>query len=160
SAGTAASPSGSASAKPAASASASAAASAAPGTQLVHIATVGSISDAGFYLADDFGYMKEVGLTPDYQVLNTGPQMVPLLATGQLDVAGGSTSGSLFSAIQRDVPLRIVADKGSNRGPNFTFAVIEVRKDLANEIKGWADLKGRKVAVSATNNSGEYLVAK
>src|SRR5690349_17607822 len=46
-----------ASGKPAASPST--AVSAAPGTQLVRIATVGSISDAGFYLADDRGYMKE-----------------------------------------------------------------------------------------------------
>lgn len=103
--------------------------------------------------------MKEVGLTPDFQVLTTGPQMVPLLATGQLDVAGGSVSGALFSAIQRNIPLRIVADKGSNR-PNFTFAYILARKDLAGQLKGWADLKGRKVAISATDNSGQYLVAK
>ncbi|HLG72521.1 MAG TPA: ABC transporter substrate-binding protein [Chloroflexota bacterium] len=152
--------SGAPASKPAASpASASASVVAAPGTQLVRIATVGSISDAGFYIADDRGYMKEVGLTPDYQVLNTGPQMVPLLATGQLDVAGGSVSGALFSAIQRDIPLRIVADKGSNR-PNFVFASIELRKDLVNEVKGFADLKGRQVAISATDNSGQYLVNK
>lgn len=138
---------------------ASPAVSAAPGTQLVRIATVGSISDAGFYLADDRGYMKEVGLTPDFQVLRTGPQMVPLLATGQLDVAGGSVSGALFSAIQRGIPLRIVADKGSNR-PNFTFAYILARKDLAGQLKGFADLKGRKVAISAPDNSGQYLLYK
>ena len=155
----------SASAKPAANAGASSkpaaspAVSAAPGTQLVRIATVGSISDAGFYIADDRGYMKEVGLTPDYQVVNTGPQMVPLLGTGQLDVGGGSVSGALFTAIQRDIPLRIVADKGSNL-PGFTFATMVARKDLldSGQIKGWADLKGRKVAVSAHDNSAEYLL--
>ncbi len=157
-ASTPASASAAASAKPAASPAGSASIPA--GLTAVKIATVGSISDAGFYIADDRGYMKELGLAADYQVLNTGPQMVPLLATGQLDVAGGSVSGALFSAIQRDIPLRIVADKGSNRGPNFTFAVIEVRKDLAGTIKGLADLKGKKVAISATDNSGQYLVAK
>ncbi|HEX6512325.1 MAG TPA: ABC transporter substrate-binding protein [Chloroflexota bacterium] len=158
-----ANPAASASAAPAASAKPSAAASPATsapaGTQVVHIATVGSISDAGFYIAADRGYLQEAGLTPDFQVLTTGPQMVPLLATGQLDVAGGSVSGALFSAVQRGVPLRIVADKGSNR-PNFTFAYILARKDLAGQLKGWADLKGHKVAISATDNSGQYLVAK
>jgi NitT/TauT family transport system substrate-binding protein len=166
-------PAASASAKPAASGGSSAeakpsaaaspagsnAASAAAGTQVVKIATVGSISDAGFYIAADRGYLKDVGLSADFQVLTTGPQMVPLLATGQLDVAGGSVSGALFSAIQRDIPLRIVADKGSNR-PGFTFATMVVRKDLADggQVKGWADLKGRKVAISAVDNSAQYLV--
>jgi len=153
----AASGAASASGKPAASPASSA--SAAAGTTLVHIATVGSISDAGFYIAADRGYMKEQGLAPDFQVLTTGPQMVPLLATGQLDVAGGSVSGALFTAIQRDIPLRIVADKGSNR-KGFTFATIVGRKDLVDggQIKGWADLKGRKVAISANDNSAQYLV--
>jgi ABC-type nitrate/sulfonate/bicarbonate transport system substrate-binding protein len=149
-----------ASGKPAASPAASSApASAAPGTTLVRIATVGSISDAGFYLADDRGYMKEMGLTADFQRLQSGPQMVPLLATGQLDVAGGSVSGALFSAIQRDIPLRIVADKGSNQ-PGFTFSYVLVRKDLVDsgQFKGWADLKGKKVAISSTDNSAEVFV--
>jgi len=148
-----------ASAKPAASASAGA--SPAPGTTVVHIATVGSISDAGFYLADDRGYLKEVGLSADFQRLQSGPQMVPLLATGQLDVAGGSVSGALFSAIQRDIPLRIVADKGSNE-PGFTFSYIAVRKDLVDggQFKSWKDLKGKKVAISSTDNSAEFFVNK
>jgi ABC-type nitrate/sulfonate/bicarbonate transport system substrate-binding protein len=155
-----------ASAKPAASAGASAAAkpaaTAEPGTTLVHIATVGSISDAGFYLAADRGYLKEQGLSADFQVLTTGPQMVPLLATGQLDVAGGSVSGALFSAIQRDIPLKIVADKGHNDPHGFTFAYLLARKDLydSGQIKGWADFKGRKVAISATDNSGQYQLYK
>jgi len=129
------------------------------GVEVLKIATVGSISDAGFYLADDRGYLKEAGLGIDYQRLQSGPQMVPFLATGQLDVAGGSVSGALFSAIQRGVALRIVGDKGSNE-PGFTFAYVLVRKDLADsgQIKGPADLKGRKVAISSTDNSGEYLV--
>jgi NitT/TauT family transport system substrate-binding protein len=84
--------------------------------------------------------------------------MVPLLATGQLDVAGGSVSGALFAAIQRDIPLRIVADKGSNE-PGFIFAYVLFRKDLADsgQLKSGADLKGRKVAISSTDNSGEYM---
>ncbi|MFI5265872.1 MAG: ABC transporter substrate-binding protein [Chloroflexota bacterium] len=128
------------------------------GTEVLKIATVGSISDAGFYLADDRGYLKEAGLSIDYQRIQSGPQMVPFLATGQLDVAGGSVSGALFSAIQRGVALRIVADKGSNE-PGFTFAYVLVRKDLADsgQVKGIADLKGKKVAISSTDNSGEYL---
>jgi NitT/TauT family transport system substrate-binding protein len=153
-----------ASAKPAGSAAAAAkpAVSAEPGTTLVHIATVGSISDAGFYIAADRGYLKEQGLTADFQVLTTGPQMVPLLATGQLDVAGGSVSGALFSAIQRDIPLRIVADKGHNDPNGYTFARFLARKDLADsgQIKGWADFKGKKVAISATDNSGQYQLYK
>lgn len=154
------------SAKPAASTSASAAAkpaaTAEPGTTVVHIATVGSISDAGFYIAADRGYLKEQGLSADFQVLTTGPQMVPLLATGQLDVAGGSVSGALFSAVQRDIPLRIVADKGHNDPNGFTFSYLIARKELADsgQIKGWADFKGRKVAISATDNSGQYELNK
>ncbi len=150
-------PSASSSAKPAASPASSAAAPA--GLTTVKVATVGSISDAGFYLADDRGYLKEVGLAIDYERLQSGPQMVPFLASGQLDVAGSSTSGALYAAIQRGIALRIVADKGSNE-PGFTFAYVLARKDLADQIKGPADLKGRKVAISSTDNSGEYLISR
>ena len=149
---------GAASASPKPSVAASPASQPPAGTEVLKIATVGSISDAGFYLADDRGYLKEAGLSIDYQRIQSGPQMVPFLATGQLDVAGGSVSGALFSAIQRGVALRIVADKGSNE-PGFTFAYVLVRKDLADsgQIKTVADLKGRKLAISSTDNSGEYL---
>src|SRR5438552_7066833 len=172
----AASAAASASAKPAASAAASGAASAKPaasaapqatgrpapsGGTTVKVATVGATSDVGFYLADERGYLQEEGLGISFERVQSGPQMIPFLASGQLDVAGGSTSGALYAAIQRDIPLRIVADKGSHR-PGFTFAYVLVRKDLVDggQVKGWADLKGKKVSISSTDNSGEVFVDK
>ncbi len=125
------------------------------------VATVGATSDVGFYIADERGYLQEEGLGISFERVQSGPQMIPFLASGQLDVAGGSTSGALYSAVQRDIPLRIVADKGSHR-PGFTFAYVLVRKDLVDggQVKGWADLKGKKVAISSTDNSGEVFVDK
>ena len=86
----------------------SAAAGAAPVTVRVGIAQ--AASDAPFFIADKKGYFAEEGIRVDYTVLT---DMVPSLATGQLDVGGVSNSAGLFNAAARGLDIRIVADKGS-----------------------------------------------
>src|SRR5690242_21412395 len=72
-----------------------------------------SMSDAGIYLAQDRGYFQEQGLEVDYVNFDAGSRMIAPLAQDQIDVAAGATSAGLFNAWSRDIPIKVVADKGS-----------------------------------------------
>lgn len=106
---------------------------------------LGLISDAGLYLAQDKGYFKDQGLDAVFEKFDTGPQMLPPLATEQLDVATFTPDVALFNAVARGLSLKIVADKGS-MPPGFGFNAFVVRTDLAGSIKDYKDLKGRAIA--------------
>ena len=63
-----------------------------------------------------------------------------------------------MNAISRDIPLRIVADKG-NVGKGWGFQAIMVRKELwdSGAIRGPADLKGKTIALNARDITPEIL---
>ncbi len=124
----------------------------------VNLGEVGSASDAGLYIAIEKGYFKEQGIEIERTRFNTAAEMVAPLGTGQLDVGAGAPSAGLMNAIARDIPLRIVADKG-NVKPGWGFQGIMVRKDLwdSGSVKGPADLKGRTVALNARDITPEVL---
>lgn len=109
---------------------------------------VGSLSDAGIFIAIDNGYFEEQGIEVELQKFNTAGDAIPHLATGNLQVASGGVSPGLFNAVRQGIPIRIVADKGSlRRGQGFN--VLVVRKDLfeSGEIRRINDLKGKIVAI-------------
>lgn len=112
------------------------------------IGTLGGIATAiAFYK----GYFADEGLDVEEVLFRTGGEMIPALAQGQLDVGSGAISAGLFNAIARDIALRLVAEPS---GVDRTLVVV-VRTDLANAIKDWKDLKGRKIALSSTGSSVE-----
>jgi NitT/TauT family transport system substrate-binding protein len=125
----------------------------------VRVGLVGGTSDAGFFIADERGYFKDANIAFQFTPFQSGPDMVPPAGNGQLDVATGAPSAGLFNAIARGIPLRIVADKGSQK-TGFIFSSIALRKDLLDNgtIKGWADLKGQKMAVAGLGNSGQVFL--
>src|SRR5436305_1768758 len=79
----------------------------------VSLGEVGSASDAGIYVALDKGYFAEQGIEVERTRFTTAADMVAPLGRGQLDVGGGAPSAGLLNAIARDIPLKIVADKGN-----------------------------------------------
>src|SRR5207302_8153578 len=81
-------------------------------------------------------------------------EMVPLLATGRLEVGHGSTSPGFFNALLAGVPVKIVTDATLMKPPGpgvKTSMHLLVRKDLEGQVRSVSDLRGRKVA---TNNLG------
>lgn len=112
--------------------------------ETVNVGIIQAVSDAALYIADKKGYFDHEGIKVKFVVLK---DMIPSLATGQIDVAGISTSASLYNAAARGIDLKIVADKGSTP-PGFGFQPILVRKDLitSGKVKSFADFKGLRVA--------------
>lgn len=126
----------------------------APATVKLGIDSAGRASDAGYFIALEKGYFKEQNLNIDAIPIAQSPEMIQLLATRELEVAGGGSAPGLFNAIQRGIPLKIVADKGSHR-PGMGYMGLVVRKDLWEQgaIKNPADLKGKNFGVPSTAGS-------
>jgi NitT/TauT family transport system substrate-binding protein len=127
----------------------------------ISVGTLASISDAGIFIGIERGYFQEEGLDVTAEVFTNPPDMIPALGTGRLDIATTSISAGLYNAIGRDVPLRIVADKGSTLGPEWDYVAMVVRQDLidSGQVRDWPDLKGLTIAVSGRGASPELQVA-
>lgn len=121
----------------------------------VSYGNIESTSAAPLYIAQERGYFTEVGLDVHVQPFTTGGDMIPVLANGQLDAGKGALSAGLFNAMARGLPIKIVADAGSNL-PGFIYTTIVLRREMAAHFSGWADFKGRKFASTGLDNSGVY----
>ncbi len=148
--------------KPAATVQATPAAQTSPAAKptTVRFGSPGSVSDAGVFIAMDRGYFKDVGLDVQLLSFQSGPMMVAPLSSGDLEVGGGTISTGLLNAIDRGVPLKIVATKGSSL-KGFEFSRVTVRKDLidSGQVKEIKDLKGKNFGVAAKAGGGEAIIA-
>jgi NitT/TauT family transport system substrate-binding protein len=116
----------------------------------VRIGTARTMSDSGYYLADALGFFRDEGIAVTLTGFNSAAKMIVPLGTGELDVGGGTVSAALYNAVARGINLKIVADQASMK-PGYGYSSLMVRKDLVDSgrYKGFADLKGLKVAIGA-----------
>lgn len=137
----------------------SAAAPAAPGLRVaptasapttVRVGLVPGVPMAGIYLGIAHGYFAEQGLELALEPFTAGDQMIPPLATGQIDAAGLGMSAAMYAAVARGAELQVVAGISSNQ-PGFSSSALVVRKELidAGTIRELADLRGRTLGVIA-----------
>lgn len=109
----------------------------------VHFGSVGGMSDSGLYLADEFGYFRDGGITLDMQRQDSAPTLTAAIAIGDLDVAGIALSPALFNSVTRGIALRIVGDKQTvGNGFSATRLAIVGAGDIAS-------LKGKAIGVSS-----------
>ncbi|MFI5269082.1 MAG: ABC transporter substrate-binding protein, partial [Chloroflexota bacterium] len=133
-------------ASPAASAQASAGAAGAK-KDVVKLGVLQSASDAGFYVGLDKGWYAEQGIDIQTTQFPSAANMVAPLSQGQLDAGGGAPGAGLDNAIARDIGIKMVADKAFVPADSSYLALL-VRKDLADNVKSFKDLKGFKLALS------------
>jgi NitT/TauT family transport system substrate-binding protein len=134
-------------------------ASVAQTSSTVKVASAGIASDIGFFLALKKGFFRAEGLNVELTQMANSPQMIGPLGRGQLDVGAGTVAVSLYNAVERDIALRAVADKGSMR-PGYGFSGLLVRKDLVDSgrFKNFKDLKGMKIAVGTFGSANSSAV--
>lgn len=125
----------------------------------VKVGIVGSFSDAPLYLALEKGYFKEAGIEPEFEELGALTRQVAPLSAGQLDVASGNISAGLYNAVDRSIPMKVVADKGRN-APGYGYNAIMVRKDLydSGAVKSAADMKGRSLATIGAGSADMSII--
>src|SRR5581483_12178126 len=138
-------------------ASAPTSAAAPPARVKVRMGKLPTVSDSGMHLAVEKGYFAEEGLDIESIPFDSAAQMVAPLGAGQLDAGGGSTSAGLYNAISRELPLKIVADKGSFP-PGAGWLTLIVRPDLADQIRDYADLRGRKIAINQFGTTNDIAI--
>ena len=116
----------------------------------VRLAVTKNAGDVGIYIALDRGLFAAENIDPQVTEFDTGARMVAPLATGELDVGTLPGSAALYNAAARQIDTRVVADR-SRSGPGNLYQSLVVRKDLveSGRFKGYADLKGLKMAVPA-----------
>jgi NitT/TauT family transport system substrate-binding protein len=112
------------------------------------VGVIGALSDAGIFIAYDKGYFRDEGLDVELVPFKAAPQILPAIATGELQASGSAITPALLNAFERGIAMKIVADKGQV-AKGFGFAAIVIRSDLAGSIHGFKDLKGLKFAVPA-----------
>ncbi len=115
------------------------------------------VSDSGVLIGMAKGYYKDLGIKIEPVQFNTGQEMINALAAGQLDVGATVTASGLFNAMSRDIPVKIVADKGINV-PGKGYYRLVIRKDLVGTINDFGDLRGRKIAVVGTASLDEIAL--
>jgi NitT/TauT family transport system substrate-binding protein len=122
----------------------------------VTLGIVNTVSDAPYFIADARGFFRDEGLDVDIASFPSGAKMISSLSIGDLDVSGGAVSAGLYNANEREIAIKIVADKARN-GPGYGFQSLLVRADLIDSgaFKSLADLKGRKLSVPAIGSAGE-----
>lgn len=125
-------------------------------TEKVIIAEDGSASGAGFYIAKDKGYFEQYNIEVEFATFGNSDEMLPAVASGEVDVAGGISSASFFNSIAQGIDVRFIADKGHNNEGESYFSFV-VREDLAEEITDYQGIKGKKIAISTQNGIDDYI---
>jgi NitT/TauT family transport system substrate-binding protein len=125
----------------------------------VSIGMVNTISDAGFFVAAGKGYFEQEGLEVKFLSFRAGAAMISPLASGDLDVGAGAVSAGLFNANERQIPIKIVADKARN-APGYGFQSLLLRRALmeSGRFKSFADLRGLRVAIPSIGSAGEQSI--
>ena len=130
-----------------------------PQEKVIKVGMKQVISDAGVLIGIAKGYYKDLGITIEPIQFNSGQEMINQLAAGQLDVGATVTSAGLFNAMSRDIPVKIVADKGINV-PGQGYYRLVIRKDLVDTIKDYQDLRGKRIAIVGTASLDEIALAR
>jgi NitT/TauT family transport system substrate-binding protein len=121
-------------------------------------------TDVALYIAQDRGYFKDQGLDVQFQIINQGSQAIPLVSTGQLDVAVGAVSAALFNAAARGTGIRMVGEKGAvSPDPGNGFSSLTwfvAARAQADTVKSGKDLKGKKFALSDPGSATGIILDK
>jgi len=95
---------------PAAAAAPTAAVSAAP--QRFRWAGQAAATDAGVFVGMERGYFTEQGVAVEYVNFTSASEMIPSLATRQVEAAGMAVNAATINAVARGIEIKAVADKG------------------------------------------------
>ncbi|WP_144510625.1 ABC transporter substrate-binding protein [Bacillus sp. FJAT-22090] len=122
----------------------------------VIIAEDGAASGAGFYIAKEKGYFADYNIEVEFAQFANSDEMLPALASGEVDIAGGVSTASFFNAIAQGIDVKIIADKGHNV-PGKSYFTFVIGNHMKDEIKEYKDFKGKRIAISSKNSIDEYI---
>lgn len=121
------------------------------------------ITGGAYYVAQERGYFKKLGLDIQPKMFIDGALAVPSLVSGELDISFMTANAGLFNSIAKGAPLVLILDRGDNKnGRGYT--VINVTQELydsgVKKVSDFAKLKGKRVGLGATGSINQYLFAR
>jgi NitT/TauT family transport system substrate-binding protein len=134
-------------------------AAAVPEPATVQVGIIGSIGDSAFLIGMEKGYYAEQGITLETVPFDSGARMIQPLSAGQLDAAQGAINAGLLNAVARGVGIKAVASNGSSPPGHGNISFV-LRSDLVDQVRGPADLRGRKVGLAARGFTLEVELAE
>ncbi len=103
-------------------------------------------------IAESKGYFKEAGLDVEINDFGGGSRALQALLGGSVDVVTGAYEHTIRMQTKGQ-DVRAVLELG-----RFPGIVLAVKKDRAGTIKTAADLKGKKIGVTAPGSSTNFFV--
>jgi NitT/TauT family transport system substrate-binding protein len=122
----------------------------------VRIGAARSVSNGAELIAIERGYFKEVGIKVEIEDIDTSANSLALLATNRLQIIAGGISAGYFNALEKDLPIAIIADRVSTPIRHYLM----LRPDLKGKITNLAQLKGKVIASNGTGSVSSYEVGK
>jgi NitT/TauT family transport system substrate-binding protein len=107
-----------------------------------------SVNDIAMWLGAERGYFQQEGVELDLVPFSNASEMVPAIATEQLEAGGIAFNPAAINAVARGVPLKVVLDRATFR-PGFGTQAMVVRKQVYDAGRGrtLGELKGLSVSV-------------
>jgi NitT/TauT family transport system substrate-binding protein len=114
----------------------------------VSVGLIGIFVDIGILIARERGYFKDEGLDVSIEMFRNGAEQIPPLASNQIQFGTMALDPSLFNAVARDIPLKIVSEKSRN-SPTHGVGAVVARADLydSGALNEVSKLKGKTFAV-------------
>lgn len=100
---------------------------------LVRIGFTRYLTMGPMFIAQAEGYFDELGINVELIPIRSSAVSIPALSQGRLDVLPGPMSPSLFNAIHRGAPIRLVSDKGSYTLDSCSHKAFVVSNDIASQ---------------------------
>src|SRR5262252_7258377 len=123
---------------------------------IVRIGMARSVSNGAELIAIEKGYFREAGIKVEIDDIDTSANTIALLATNRLQIVAGGISAGYFNALEKDLPVTIIADRVSTPiGHNLML-----RPDLKDKIKDIRQLKGKVIASNGPGSVSTYEVGK
>ena len=121
------------------------------------------ITGGGFYVANERGYFKKMGLDIQVKKFNDGALAVPAILAGELDITLMTANASFFNSVAKGAPLVIILDRGHNK-PGYGYLAVNVTQELYDQgvrsLADFAKLKGKKMGVGAVGSINQYDTAR
>jgi len=136
----------------------------------VRAASSGNATGRMYFIGQEKGFYAKQGISLNVQDVATTPEMVSLMASGQLDVAATGDAPAVWNAAEQGLGVKIVSDAVVNRDPKDPrypvgvsgAAKLIVSRKLhdAGTLTSVKDLKGKTVAINNRGGAGQLILEK
>src|SRR4051812_49792641 len=92
------------------------------------VGAIGAVSDAGIFIAQEKGYFRDEGLDAEIVGFKAAPQILPAIATGEVQVSGSAGKPALVNPFTAGITLKLGGDKG-HAAQGFGFSATNLPTD-------------------------------